>query len=298
MNHRDIAPFLRRLLVAATTLCAVPAAADALETRFILLAGHPAAEADAADRGVLVVPGLVMPLGDASPTPRSIEAASAEVAALARKLRDTLALDTVEVLYTHPQRLDVGQEVTLPPPSASSAVRVEVVLQGFNDEVATYRVRFAEGRSSFADSVVSVPRRKRALVGGLDGDEAPYLFLVVEPATERQDPPAEGAARHVGEGITPPRGIHRPSPQYTPEAREMRIQGVVILQLEIDTRGHVRKTKVLKGLPLGLSEAAVETVRQWRFEPARDADGQPVPVIYNVTINFSIPEDGPAERQP
>jgi TonB family protein len=297
MKHRATALFLRRLLAAAAVLCALPAAAaEALDTRFILLSGHPAAEAGDADHGVLVIPGLVMPLGDASRTPRSIEAESQEIAVLARKLRSTLGLDSVDVLYTHPQRLDVGREVTLPPPSASSAVRVEVVLQGFNEEVATYRVRFAQGRSNFADSVLSVPRQKRALVGGLDGDEAPYLFLVVEPSASA--PATQGTPRNVGGDMTPPRAIERPAPQYTAEARKERVQGVVILQLEIDTRGRVRNAKVLKGLPLGLSEAAMETVNRWRFEPALDADGKPVDVYYNITINFQIADEKPAQERP
>lgn len=293
MKHRATALFLRRLLAAAAVLCALSAAAtEALETRFIFLAGHPAAEAGDADHGVLVIPGLVMPFGDASKTPRSIEAESQEIASLVRKLRSTLGLDSVDVLYTHLQRLEVGREVTLPPPSASSAVRVEVVLQGFNEEVATYRVRFAQGRTSFADSVLSVPRHKRALVGGLDGDEAPYLFLVVEPsAAGAPAAAAEGAPRFVGGDITPPRAIERPAPQYTAEAREVRLQGVVIVQAEIDTRGEVRNAKVLKGLPLGLSEAALETVRGWRFEPARDAEGKPISVYYNLTFNFKMPDE-------
>lgn len=297
MKHRapTLALALRRLLVAAAALSTLPAAAsEALDTRFILLAGHPAAESADADRGVLVIPGLVMPLGDAARTPRSIEADSQEIAVLARKLRSTLGLDSVDVLYTHPQRLEVGREVTLPPPSASSAVRVEVVLQGFNEELATYRVRFAQGRSNFADSVLSVPRQKRALVGGLDGEEAPYLFLVVEPSAPA--PAAPGTPRHVSGDITPPRAIERPAPQYTPEARKERVQGVVILQLEIDTRGQVRNAKVLKGLPLGLGEAALETVSRWRFEPALDADGVPITVYYNITVNFTIAEDPPEQR--
>ena len=297
MKHRAIALFLRRLVLAAAALCALPAAAaEALDTRFILLAGHPAAEAGDADRGVLVIPGLVMPLGNASATPRSIEADSREIAALARKLRSTLGLESVDVLYTHPQRLEVGEEVTLPPPSASSTVRVEVVLQGFNEEVATYRVRFAEGRASFADSVLSVPRQKRALVGGLDGEEAPYLFLVVEPGPPaRQGAAAEGEPTFVGGDISPPRAIERTPPEYTPEAREQRLQGVVILQAEIDQRGQVRAVKVLKGLPLGLNEAALEAVRGWRFEPARDADGNPVAVYYNLTFNFQLADEPPEE---
>ncbi|HUO87349.1 MAG TPA: energy transducer TonB [Thermoanaerobaculia bacterium] len=289
MKHHAIAVVLRSLLVVVAACATLPAAAtDSLATRFLLLAGHPAAEPGAADHGVLVIPGLVMPLGEAVPG-RSIEADSAEIAGVTRKLESTLGLDSVEVLYVHPQRLDVGREVMLPAPSAASSVRVEVMLQGYNDELATYRVRFRDGRSTFVDSVVSVPRQKRALVGGLDGEEAPYLFLVVEP---------EPRARYVGADITPPRAVDRPAPQYTSEAREARIQGVVILRVEIDRQGRVRSTKVLKGLPMGLSESAAETVSRWRFEPALDADGEPIDVYYNITINFRVDDQVPSRVGP
>lgn len=267
------------LALSLAAAAAVPAAADpSLATRFLLLAGHPTA--DAADsEGVLVIPGLVMPLGDRAPDGPPAEAAVREVTALASNLTRTLRLEEVEVLYTHPQRLAVGEETTLPPPSASSPVRIAVTLQGFNRELATYRVRFTDGAKTFADSVVSVPRDKRALVGGLDGEEAPYLFLVVEPAV---------GVQRVEEGITPPRVVEKPAPAYTAEAKAARIQGVVILQATIDERGTVERVEILKGLPLGLGEAAAETVRRWRFEPARDRAGEPIAVTYNLTVNFTL----------
>ncbi len=45
--------------------------------------------------------------------------------------------------------------------------------------------------------------------------------------------------------------------------------------------------KVLKGLPSGLTEAAVEAVPKWRFEPAT-LEGNPVAVYYLVTVSFSV----------
>jgi TonB family protein len=65
------------------------------------------------------------------------------------------------------------------------------------------------------------------------------------------------------------------------------VQGVVILQTIIDTEGLVRNIKILKGLPSGLTEAAVEAVSAWRFEPAT-LDGKPVAVYYLVTVSFSV----------
>jgi TonB family protein len=87
--------------------------------------------------------------------------------------------------------------------------------------------------------------------------------------------------------ITAPVRTHAPRPVYSEEARRGQIQGVVILQTIIDTLGNVRDIRVLKGLPSGLTEAAVKAVSGWRFEPAL-LDGQPVPVHYMVTVSFSL----------
>ena len=92
---------------------------------------------------------------------------------------------------------------------------------------------------------------------------------------------------NVGGEVTTPRKIFAPSPQYTEEARQARVQGVVIVQAIIDCRGDVTDITVLKGLPLGLTEASVEAISQWRFEPAR-LDGRPVSVYYNLTVNFRL----------
>jgi protein TonB len=45
--------------------------------------------------------------------------------------------------------------------------------------------------------------------------------------------------------------------------------------------------KVLKPLPFGLDQAAVEAVKQWTFKPAT-LNGQPVEVIFNLTVNFML----------
>ncbi len=91
----------------------------------------------------------------------------------------------------------------------------------------------------------------------------------------------------VGGNITKPVKIYSPAPQYTEEARQARIQGVVIVQAIIDCRGDVTDVTVLKGLPMGLTEATVAAISQWRFEPAR-LDGRPVSVYYNLTVNFRL----------
>jgi protein TonB len=92
---------------------------------------------------------------------------------------------------------------------------------------------------------------------------------------------------HVGGSVLAPVKIYDPKPLYSEVARKARIQGVVILQAVIDRQGNVTDVKVLKGLPFGLTEGAVEAVRQWKFEPAT-LNGKPVAVYYNLTVNFSL----------
>jgi protein TonB len=91
----------------------------------------------------------------------------------------------------------------------------------------------------------------------------------------------------VGGDVSPPVKIYSPTPKYTEGARKGRVQGVVILQAIIDSVGNVDQVAVLKGLPQGLSESAIATVKEWKFRPARKA-GSPVPVYFNLTVTFSL----------
>jgi protein TonB len=60
----------------------------------------------------------------------------------------------------------------------------------------------------------------------------------------------------------------------------------VILEAVIDARGVVADVRVLKSIPL-LDEAAVEAVKQWRYQ-ATLLNGVPVPVIMTVTVSFGL----------
>ena len=91
----------------------------------------------------------------------------------------------------------------------------------------------------------------------------------------------------LGGDITKPVRVHYVEPRYTEMARKTRIQGAVIVQMTVDERGAVADVKVLKGLPMGLTEEVVKVVRQWRFEPAT-LNGKPVAVFYNLTVHMSL----------
>lgn len=96
-----------------------------------------------------------------------------------------------------------------------------------------------------------------------------------------------GGIYKVGGGITAPKPVETPDPEYTEEARRAKIQGTCILWLIVDADGHPRDIRVVRGLGYGLDAKALETVKQWRFEPARK-DGQPVNVQVSVEVGFRL----------
>ncbi len=98
---------------------------------------------------------------------------------------------------------------------------------------------------------------------------------------------AEPALPRVGPEITAPRRIVTVEPIYPEAARRARIEGAVILSLIIGQSGTVESIEVLRGLPLGLTEAAVEAARQWVFEPSTYR-GRPTAVQYNLTVRFTL----------
>lgn len=123
------------------------------------------------------------------------------------------------------------------------------------------------------------------------GDREPPREPPVVGEAPREYGAREPQPIHVGEAegdfIRPVR-TYTVQPTYTEYARKARIEGKVILRLTIDEQGEVREeVEVLKGLEMGLTEAAVVALRQWRFEPAL-LDGQPVAVHWNITVNFQL----------
>jgi periplasmic protein TonB len=96
-----------------------------------------------------------------------------------------------------------------------------------------------------------------------------------------------GGVFKVGGGISAPRAILTPDPQYTEEARKAKTQGTCILWLIVDAEGHPRDIRVVHGLGYGLEAKAIEAVKQWRFEPALK-DGRPVNVQISVEVAFRL----------
>jgi TonB family protein len=96
-----------------------------------------------------------------------------------------------------------------------------------------------------------------------------------------------GGPYRVGGGVSAPRALFAPDPEYSDEARKAKYQGTVVLWVVVGPDGRPHDVRVQRSLGLGLDEKAIEAVRQWKFEPARK-DGSPVAVQINVEVNFRL----------
>ena len=124
-------------------------------------------------------------------------------------------------------------------------------------------------------------------------EEAPAIQK--EPAVAQEDP----TGGVLNSRVTPPplqvpvggmvqqaRLIHSVPPIYPSLAKLTRVSGDVVVDALIDSSGNVKTVKVLSG-PSILQQAAIETVRQWKYEPAR-LDGQAVAMHLTVTVKFRL----------
>jgi TonB family protein len=87
--------------------------------------------------------------------------------------------------------------------------------------------------------------------------------------------------------LTAPVLLWKNEPEFTEEARRAKIQGSVILRIEIDERGQVRNVSVTHGLGLGLDERAIDAVQHWKFRPA-SRNGKPAASSALVEVNFRL----------
>ena len=119
--------------------------------------------------------------------------------------------------------------------------------------------------------------------------EPVHLDIQERPAKKKviKRTPASPAPVRVGGDIQEPEKIHHVTPAYTDEARRARQEGFVILEAVIDKEGNVGDVDVLRGLGMGLDEAAVEAVKQWKYTPTL-YDGEPVEVVVTISVKFQL----------
>ena len=110
---------------------------------------------------------------------------------------------------------------------------------------------------------------------------APHPAGLSQAESKLQDPV------RVGSNVMKRKLIHRIDPEYRSHLTIARPTGLVILSVVIDTKGEVQQVKVVQGdkNEPALDAAAMDAVRQWRYEPYL-LNGQPIPVQTTVFVRF------------
>lgn len=103
----------------------------------------------------------------------------------------------------------------------------------------------------------------------------------------------------VGNGVKPPRVLHKVEADYSSAGKAERIQGTVAMRIVVDEKGRATDVTVMSPLGWGLDEKAEAALGQWRFQPGTK-DGNPVKVLAMVEMSFrfqGIPFDEKTEKR-
>ncbi|MBI4485996.1 MAG: TonB family protein [Acidobacteria bacterium] len=169
-----------------------------------------------------------------------------------------------------------------PSPASKSGAQQSVAasLGGFDRQVGTAPrdrrpgVVAAAGFGAARNESVPVKQTAAIRSSGFDDTRAEA------PAPVRPQPKADPVDQPVE--IT-----FKPTPVYTDEARALKVEGDVVLDVEFAASGHVRVLGVARGLGHGLDEAAMQAAAAIRFKPARAA-GRSVDFRTTVHIVFRL----------
>lgn len=232
------------------------------------------------------------PPDDAAPVPL-LDDLAAEAAADARRMRWTLL---GAALFHAALLLVVFPDLSLRPREVPQREKRVYVVRQMRFQPPTARPRQAQPKP--AAKKIPIPDPTPDDPEPIVVDELPVPQLDVLPGLDVvfgiPEAPPQGfggldgyGALEVGGDVRGPVRIYGPDPRYTEEARKSRIQGMVILRAVIDEEGDVVAAQVVKGLPLGLTESALDTIRTWKYQPAMQGN-RPVPVYLNLLINFRL----------
>jgi TonB family protein len=152
--------------------------------------------------------------------------------------------------------------------------------------IAAVTVIFSLGQDGKPESVLPAQQdASRAPATATVRDVGSVASAQVQPASATQP---KGQPIRVGGNVQATKLIKRVEPIYPDVAKNTGVQGVVLLQVQVDEEGQVADVKIIRGHPL-LEQSAMEAVRQWRYSPTF-LNGEPVSVIATVTVIFSLPQ--------
>ncbi len=145
-------------------------------------------------------------------------------------------------------------------------------------------------RLSYGDpnGVAGPPSGGRGKGGGIGDGDGPGVGDGSGPGYNGDgDGGIGGPGGRIRGTVTQPVVLVKIEPEYSDEARRAKLQGVVMLYIEVDTNGQARNFRVTQSLGLGLDEKAIEAVKQWKFRPG-SINGKPVVTTALIQVSFRL----------
>jgi TonB family protein len=221
-----------------------------------------------------------------------------------RPVKTELALPAAPVIPVAPASpvaLSLPPISAVPPPPIA-ARKPEIRTGGFESGTAPASRASDVGvrlQASGFDSAAAPPARSvhpGVAAGGAFGDGAETVVARAQRAAivstqfdaVAAKPSPRAAAQNASSGLRSPIEItSKPRPLYTEEARRLRIEGEVVLQVMFRASSEVCVLHVLRGLGHGLDENAISAASAIRFRPATDG-GRPIDDVATVRITFQL----------
>jgi hypothetical protein len=141
-----------------------------------------------------------------------------------------------------------------------------------------------KGGSTSTGKELSASLPAENLMDGLDPSETFSSQLKPPPPIGGQEVYRYEKSRT---GMSPPHCTYMPNPSYTGAAREAKASGKLLIDAIITTEGTVIEPRIIRGLPFGLNEISMETVKTWKCNPAVQ-DGVPIAVVVPFEMNFRL----------
>ncbi len=150
----------------------------------------------------------------------------------------------------------------------------------------------AEAKPAAPQAAAKAPPVNLGLVFDNSGPATPGVGggIAVPVAPKKVEPRAVVARAEpkvCEEQPSKPEPIEKVELEYPVEARQLGLEGRIVLRLFVDAEGRVEKVDVVSGAGEVLDKAAVAAAMQWRFSPAR-ACGAGVPSTYVVARRFEL----------
>ena len=130
--------------------------------------------------------------------------------------------------------------------------------------------------------------RVAAMVAVMVLSGAAVVSMVGTHLTVRADEVGTNSVQRVPAKVMAARIVSQVQPKYPEQAKKKRIQGTVVLNVEIGTDGTVEDVKVASG-PKELRQSALVAVRQWKYKPYL-LNGSPVEVDTTISVVYTLKE--------